>query len=120
MSTLTVDLVSKNFLHRDAITGVVYDRGDLVMATEYFKQLLIDRGARPGMKVGVGYNHVDLNYFAAIFASGALNLELIVLEMTEDAPIRNPKTEMFFPLDIFIQGKFVVLLRKLFGVHNFK
>jgi acyl-CoA synthetase (AMP-forming)/AMP-acid ligase II len=112
MSAITTDAISRNFLHQDLKTSNNYSYNDLKKIVGYFKKVLFDHGAQPGNSIGLGYNRVDIHYYGAVFAALEMGLRLIVLEMTEHAPVNNPKTEMFFPLDFFMQGPDVPVERQ--------
>jgi acyl-CoA synthetase (AMP-forming)/AMP-acid ligase II len=109
---LTTDAISRNFLHQDLETGIDYNYTELKKIVGYFKKVLADHGAQPANTIGLGYNRVDIHYYGAVFAALEMGLRLIVLEMAEHAPVNNPKTEMFFPLDFFMQGPKVPLERQ--------
>lgn len=88
---------------RDDATFNGYTKQDLCEFINYWKINLIDRGAKPGDKIGLSFENSEIHYYALIFASFELGLKVVTLHRPNtEKEAKSSKSNAHLPLDYFI------------------
>lgn len=83
----------------------------LFSVINYWKKILIEKGAKSGDKIGFAVTTMDISYIAILFASFELGLKLtILLKPNNHEDWRQPKFNIYFPLDFVFLDRFSMKL----------
>lgn len=105
-------IISRDWLRDDALFYASQDNGEhyskerLCNLIEYWKQKLLENGARPGQKIGIVIMPIDIIYTGLLFAIFELGLKLVVLNRPNtEEECKTPKNNAHLPLDLFVSFK---------------
>ncbi len=91
---------------RDDATFNGYSKQDLCEFINYWKINLIDRGAKPGDKIGLLFDNTQIHYYALIFAGFELGMRVVTLHRPDnEKQCQSPKSNAHLPLDYFVYLK---------------
>ena len=107
---------------RDDATFNGYSKQDLCEFINYWKIELLNRGAKPGEKIGLSFDNTEIHYYALIFASFELGLKIVTLHRPNtEKEATSIKSNAFLPLDYFIYlAEYLLAPETSFGVRHFK
>ncbi len=105
-------IITRDWIHKDAyfyVKGKGFTREHFFSIINHWKKLILEKGVRPGGKIGFAVATVDASYIAAIFAALELGLKLtILLKPINEREANSPKFTIHYPLDLLILDRLAI------------
>lgn len=117
-------IITRDIIRDDAIfiTDKAYTKKDLCEFINYWKDKLLSMGAQPGDKIGISLDNIEIHYYALLFASFELGMQVVSLHRpNSQKECETPKSNAHLPLDFYFYLDYYLTVKdSVLGIKHFK